>query len=133
MVAGTGDNDNDAGEFARDWMLVRRVKLMAETHCDPLWALDGDHAPISPFAFGLSDVLARDIDAWADAYTRSYNPEDPANSLWSAQQRDEHDLEGRRLARRIKIERPELQVHVLQDNVGLVEVHADTPEDRRDG
>ena len=47
--------------------------------------------------------------------------------MWSEEQHAAHAAEGRRLAGRLKRERPDLMVYVLEGDIGVVEVHADEP------
>jgi hypothetical protein len=110
----------------RDPSLCKRIKVMADYDCHPLWALDEDqYGDFPPSALDLSPELTRDLDAWADAYTASLNREDPARSLWSDEQHRVHALQARPLARRLARERPDLTVYVLDGATGVVEVHAD--------
>ncbi len=111
-----------------DPLLTRRVKIMADYECHPLWTLDeGRYGDFAPDTLGLSPELTRDLTAWAEAYTASLNREDPANSLWTEDQHRAHERAGRPLAVRLARERPDLTVYVLDGATGVVEVHADEP------
>jgi hypothetical protein len=91
----------------------RRVKVMAEYCCDPLWACRGDgYENISPEALGVSASLAADLAAWSRAFDSSYDADDPAVSGWSPDVFESHAAEGRALASRLAQERPDLEVHV---------------------
>jgi hypothetical protein len=104
----------------------KRIKVMADYDTHPLWALDEDiYGDFPPEHLGLSSELTRDLNAWADAYQQSFNRDDPANSHWSEAQHAAHAAEARPLAVRLARERPDLMVYVMDDTVGVVEVHAD--------
>ena len=72
----------------------------------------------------LSPELTADLSAWAAAYDTSLDVDDPAASLWSDERYAAHAAEGRRLAGRLKRERPDLMIYVLEADTGVVEVHA---------
>jgi hypothetical protein len=117
---------NDNG--APDPLLTRRVKVMADYDCHPLWTLDeGRYGDFAPETLNLSPDLTRDLNAWAEAYTSSLNRDDPANSRWTEAQHRAHERAGRPLAVRLARERPDLTVYVLDGPIGVVEVHADEP------
>ena len=104
----------------------KRVKLMADYMSEPLWALDdGLYGCFAPEHLGLSPELTAAINAWSAAYDAAYDPDDPVVSRWSEEQRQVHTAEGRELAVRLKRERPDLMVYVLDGETGVVEVHAD--------
>jgi hypothetical protein len=126
---GGGDGNGDAaaaGPALEPWQ-SKRVKVMADYHAHPLWALDENlYGDFAPEALELSDTLTKDLNAWADAYTASLNPEDPASSLWSAEQHRAHAAAARPLAVRLARERPDLVVCMHDETRGgVVEVHAD--------
>lgn len=104
----------------------KRIKVMADYDCHPLWALDEEvYGDIAPGEMNLSPELIGDLEAWAEAYTASLNRDDPANSLWIEEQHRAHEKAGRPLAVRLARERPDLMVYVLDGSIGVVEVHAD--------
>jgi hypothetical protein len=105
-----------------------RIKVMADYQCDPLWALDEErYGCFAPEMIDLSPELAADLNAWAIAYDTSLNLDDPANPLWTDAQYAAHAAEGRRLAGRLKRERPDLMVYVVEPDIGVVEIHPDEP------
>lgn len=105
-----------------------RVKLMCDYQCDPLWALDENrYGSFSPDLIEISDDLRNDLTAWAQNYDTSFNLDDFSNPHWSNQQYADHEAEGRRLAGRLKRERPDLIVHVMDPHLGVVEIHATEP------
>jgi hypothetical protein len=122
---------NDPGHWPHDDPSLhraesKRVKLMADYMCEPLWALDdGLYGSFAPEHLGLSQELSADINAWAAAYDSSFDPDDPVVSRWSETQHQAHAADGRTLAVCLKRERPDLMVYVLDGETGVVEVHAD--------
>lgn len=106
----------------------KRVKLMAEFHAYPLWALDGDDfGDFPPYLLDISGELAEDLACWADDYTASKDPDVAFKSLWSEEQLEAHTAEGRALAVRLARERPDLMIYVLEGDIGVVQVHPDDP------
>ncbi|KAB2937666.1 MAG: hypothetical protein K8F92_14845 [Hyphomicrobium sp.] len=106
----------------------KRVKVMADYGCDPLWALDEDlYGCFAPEDLALSPELTSGLRAWAAAYDGALNGDDASTSLWGEAQHAAHAAEGRRLAGRLKRERPDLMVYVLEGDTGVVEVHPDEP------
>ena len=106
----------------------KRIKVMADYQCDPLWALDEErYGCFAPEMIDVSPQLAADLNAWAAAYDTSFNPDDPANGHWTGAQYAAHATEGRRLAGRLKRERPDLMVYVMEPDIGVVEIHPDEP------
>ena len=98
---------------ARPLHTSRRVKLMAEYGCDPLWALDDDLSGcFPPGELGLSKDLASAIAAWAARYEASYTIDGVASDTWTDADQTAHEAEGRRLATRLKQERPDLMVFI---------------------
>jgi len=105
---------------------TKRIKVMADYQCDPLWALDEDrYGCFSPDMIEMSPELNADFKAWAADYDTSFNPDDFTNGNWTDEQYARHDAEGRRLAERLKRERPELMIYVMEPEIGVVEIHAD--------
>ncbi len=105
-----------------------RIKVMADYACDPLWALDDQrYGCFSPDLIDISQTLRNDLKAWAKAYDNSIDTADPATNIWTDEQYAAHERQGRELALRLKRERPDLMVFVLEADVGVVEVHAGEP------
>ena len=109
-----------------DPSLSRSVKVMADYHSHPLWAMDdGMYGNFAPEQLGLSAGLTADLKAWADAFTASLNPDEPSQSLWTDEQHRAHRAEGRPLAARLAQERPDLKIYVRDDDGYIVEARAD--------
>lgn len=103
----------------------RKILVMAEYECDPLWAYDRDlSGTIPPRDLPLSQELVGDLEAWAEAYTGSFNMEDLNNPHWTEAQYKAHRIDGIALARRVKGELPERQVFVWDFENGHTEVFA---------
>lgn len=124
-------DDGDASDFVDDVPLdqtglpasSKRFKLMADYGTFPLWAMDdGLIGDFSPQDLGVSEELTADLWDWANAFDLSLNPDDPANSRWSAERYTQHVTDGIALARRIKRELPDREVFVHDEKGTLVEV-----------
>jgi hypothetical protein len=106
----------------------KRIKVMADHQCDPLWALDEErYGCFAPELLDLSPELTADLKAWAASFDTSFNLDDPASALWTDAQYAAHAAEGRRLAGRLKRQRPDLMVYVMEPDIGVVEIHPDEP------
>ena len=122
---GMGDGEPDTAD--RPIHTSRRILLMADYHCDPLWAHDADLDGTIPTAdLGLSPELAADLTAWSDAYTNALNPDDPLNPDWTPDDFRAHWKEGVELARRLKRELPDREIFVYDSDSGHIEVHLDS-------
>jgi hypothetical protein len=110
---GSGPDDDPAAydDTPIDLSRVTRVKVMADYYCQPLWAMDeGMFGDIAPASLGLSADLTRELEAWAETYTASLDPDDPATGGWTEAQHREHQARGRALAYRLADERQDLTV-----------------------
>jgi hypothetical protein len=104
----------------------RRILVMSEYQCDPLWSHDpGQSGCFSPRELPLSDELIRDLEAWARTYDGSCNTDDLANPHWSEAEYKAHDAAGIVLARRLKRELPDRQIFVWRLDNGHTEITAD--------
>ena len=104
----------------------RRIKVMTDYGCYPLWAMDqGKIGPFSPYHLGVSLELENDLWAWASEYDMSLDADDPANSTWSKERHHQHLEQGLSLARRIKQELPAREVFALDGEGALVEIQGD--------
>lgn len=126
VPAFAGGEANDGP--SRDPSECTRIKVMADYHCHPLWALDEDlYGDFAPEMLDLSPGLTHDLNAWADDFTSSMNPDDPATSLWSDADRKAHEARARQLAVRLARERPDRMIYIMDPEIGVVEVKADEP------
>lgn len=106
----------------------KRIKVMADYQCDPLWALDEErYGCFSPDLIEMSPALREDLKAWAVAFDDQYDSDNPAEFVWDEGAQAAHTANGRRLAVRLKRERPDIMVYVQEPDIGVVEIHADDP------
>ncbi|HWV82250.1 MAG TPA: hypothetical protein VNZ50_12530 [Hyphomicrobiaceae bacterium] len=126
--AGPLDETDHTGAALSD---SRRIKVMADYDCYPLWALDEEKiGNFAPNHLGVSLELENDLWTWASDFDMSLNVDDPAESLWSDEQHREHIEQGLALARRVKAELPEREVFALDSGGALIEVTADASSAR---
>jgi hypothetical protein len=117
---------SDPDAASRPLHTSKHIKLMTDYGCDPIWALDHDlYGCFAPEELGLPDDLTAGLRAWAESYEGSISLDDPATSLWSEDQHDAHEAEGRRLAVLLKRARPDLVVYLHEHAIGVVEVQSD--------
>lgn len=117
---------DDPDTPGRDPSQSKRIKVMADYCAHPLWALDEDsYGDFPPEHLGLSPELARDLNAWAEDFTSSLDPDNPGESLWSEDQRKVHEAKARPLAVRLAREMPDRMIYVMDFDAGVVEVRAD--------
>lgn len=107
----------------------RRILVMSDYQCDPLWTHDPDRSGcFSPRELPLSEALIADLEAWSVHYDTSFNHEDYNNPHWSEAQYSAHDAAGVSLARRLKRELPDRQIFVWRNadgRTGHMEIEAD--------
>lgn len=90
-----------------------RIKVMADYGAYPLWALDeGLYGDFPPEHLELSSELCRDLNAWAEAYTSSLDPDDPCSSRWSDAEHRAHVATARALAARLAREKPDRRIYI---------------------
>jgi hypothetical protein len=85
----------------------RRIKLMADYFCHPLWHNGGvDVGDIEPASLPISEDLQRDLDAWARAFDAILDMDDPANKggFESPQAVARFVADGAQLAQRLRDE-----------------------------
>lgn len=114
-------SDSDPAPF--DPTQVRRIKVMADYRCHPLWSMDdGAVGNIAADTLSLSAELTHDLNAWAAQFDASLDPDEPAEDLWTSAQRKAHEARGHDLARRLAAERPDLEVHAWDAALGATVV-----------
>ncbi|WP_072393105.1 hypothetical protein [Hyphomicrobium sp. CS1BSMeth3] len=123
----SGDDESDIPVDSKlsgaDIAGSRRIKVMADYGCYPLWAMDeGAIGPFSPQHLGVSMELENDLWSWAAEFDMSFNMDDPAKSSWSDERYRQHVEEGLALARRIKSELPDREVFALDTEGKLIEI-----------
>jgi hypothetical protein len=85
---------------------MRKIKVMADYQCFPLWeASAGVAGNIDPDSLPISDLLKHDLLEWADRFDATLDLDDPVNSRFKneAEERDFRD-EGEHLAKRLQDE-----------------------------
>jgi hypothetical protein len=126
---GGGDDESDASLEdvpAPPSASSRRIKVMTDYSCYPLWAMDEELiGPFSPQHLGVSMELENDLWAWAGEFDLSFDIDDPAKSRWSDERYKQHLEEGLTLARRIKSELPDREIFALDTAGSLIEITAD--------
>ncbi len=84
---------------------MRRIKVMADYGCDPLWVRDAEFMDnVSPNApwLGLSDELIAALDRWAAEFDATLNRDDPRESGFrSPTEQTCFARRGRQLAERV--------------------------------
>ncbi|MBX9761266.1 MAG: hypothetical protein K2Y29_20985 [Beijerinckiaceae bacterium] len=85
----------------------RRIRLMADYFCHPLWHDGGvEVGDIDPASLPISEALTSDLDAWARAFDAILDMDDPANKggFASPQACDDFAARGAELAMRLRDE-----------------------------
>jgi len=60
---------------------MKKIKLMPDYHCFPLWRIDDDICcNIDPYSLPVSNMLAEELTNWANEYDKTLNMNDPVNS-----------------------------------------------------
>lgn len=59
---------------------MKRIKLMADYECFPLWETSPGTGNIDPDTLPISQNLKNDLNAWAKSYDETLNHSDPLNS-----------------------------------------------------
>lgn len=123
----TDADPDDPDAPVRDPAESKRIKIMADYYTHPLWALDdGLYGDFAPEDLAISPELAKDLNAWAEAFTASLDPADPAISRWSEAEREAHDALARPLAVRLARELPDRMIYIMgPGTIGVIEVKAD--------
>jgi len=86
---------------------ARKIRLMADYFCHPLWHNGGvDVGDIDPASLPISEELQSDLNAWARAFDAILDMDDPGNKggFASQQARDEFVVRGEELAARLREE-----------------------------
>lgn len=85
---------------------MRRLKLMADYGCHPLWGtVDPEIGDIDPASLPLSAGLVAALAGWAAGFDATLDPDDPAAAGFaSAEAEAAFRAEGERLAARLSAE-----------------------------
>ena len=84
---------------------MKRIKVMADYHCWPLWEAGDEIGEVDPGSLPISEGLRADLLRWADEFDAILNDEDPAASAFSSADGErQFDDDGRVLAARLASE-----------------------------
>lgn len=83
----------------------KKLKLMADYGCFPLWSWDYPEFNVDPCSLPLSNGLIADLCQWQDRYDAILNWDDPASSGFPTPEAETaFRTDGARLARRLQTE-----------------------------
>ncbi len=89
---------------SRKRIMVRRIKLMADYHCDPLWDME-EPDNIDPAELPLKQETIERLRQWAISYNNTLNINDPEASDFATQEDAEaFELEGIKLWKQLQQE-----------------------------
>ncbi|CAM3417695.1 CdiI immunity protein domain-containing protein [Bordetella sputigena] len=84
---------------------MKKIKLMADYHCYPVWDLSGPYRDIDPDELPISDNLKSRLMEWARTYDGILNMDDPAASDFETPEaRRAFEACGRHLAEQLQKE-----------------------------
>lgn len=85
---------------------MRRLKLMADYDCHPLWGLEADEiGDVDPASLPISAGLVADLGRWAATFDATLDRGDPARSGFASPDAEAaFRAEGARLAERLAVE-----------------------------
>lgn len=85
---------------------MRRLRLMADYDCHPLWGTAADEiGDVDPASLPISAGLVADLASWAARFDATLSRDDPARSGFaSAEAATAFRAEGERLAARLRDE-----------------------------
>lgn len=115
----------------RTYTNPKRIKLMADFGCHPLWSLDdGYGGNIDSEVLGLSASLVADLNGWAERFEDALDWDDPGAFKDDDGFLERHEADGRKLAVRVARElrdqgRGDIMVFLMTRGVGVVMVTAD--------
>ncbi len=112
----------------------RRLKVMADYGCHPLWSMDDAYSGnLDPEVLGLSPPLVADLAAWAERFEDALDWDNPGTVREEDGFLARHEAEGRALAQRLARELAgpgrDVQVYLMTREAGVVEVRGGSPED----
>jgi hypothetical protein len=85
---------------------MRRLKLMADYYCFPLWDLtEGNYGDVDPSTLPISAQLQTDLLSWADIYDSILVVDDPRSSAFPNESaRQNFQRRGQELGERLALE-----------------------------
>lgn len=103
----------DPSSAAPNWDRMTAIKIMCDYECMPIWAANSGAVGCFPPNFlSISSDLEDALLNWQDRFDASLDLSDPTQPKWDDVQFAAHEREGFELARRVKVERPDLKVCV---------------------
>jgi hypothetical protein len=84
---------------------MKKLKLMADYECFPLWETNGQIGNIDPYSLPISNSLKEELVSWGEIYDATLNIDDPANSgFCNFQEEIEFKTKAYELADKLRIE-----------------------------
>lgn len=118
----------------RTYTSPRRIKVMADYGCHPLWSMDEAYSGnLDPEVLGLSPALVADLRAWAERFDDALDWDNPGAVCEEDGFVARHEAEGRALAKRLSGELAgqgrDVQVYLMTQLAGVAEVRGGRAED----
>lgn len=106
---------------------MKRIKLMTDYHCYPLWGMDSDNiGDIDPAELRLSDQTVARLTAWAKIYDGILNQDYPPDSGFATAAAAAFEREGVALWQQLRQELSgEYEVWYRSDRLGRLLHHPD--------
>ena len=100
---------NSAGGIIRQDDKMKKIKLMPDYGCFPIWGMEDDNfGNIDPYSLPISKSLAEELLEWANKYDKTLNIEEPLNSGFENFENIEKEnifkYEGEKLFKKLKLE-----------------------------
>ena len=100
---------NSAGGIIRQDDKMKKIKLMPDYGCFPIWGMEDDNfGNIDPYSLPISKSLAEELLEWANKYDKTLNIEEPLNSGFENFENIEKEnifkYEGEKLFNKLKLE-----------------------------
>ncbi|CBN58573.1 MULTISPECIES: hypothetical protein [Kamptonema] len=106
--------------------MVKKIRLMADYGCDPLWGEDADNiGDIDPITLPISQDTINRLSKWVKAYDATLNQDYPPDSDFSSPEEAEaFDREGVNLWLQLQKElAPEYEVYYFSDRLQKLFTH----------
>ena len=97
---------NSAGGIIRQDDKMKKIKLMPDYGCFPIWGMEDDNfGNIDPYSLPISKSLAEELLEWANKYDKTLNIEEPLNSGFENIEKENiFKYEGEKLFKKLKLE-----------------------------
>jgi hypothetical protein len=115
----------------RSYTRPRRIKLMADYGCHPLWSMDEAYSGnLDPDALGLSPALAADLAAWAERFEDALDWDNPGvvrdGDGFLARHEDEGRALASQLAEELAAQGRDVHVYLQTQENGVIEITGGT-------